>query len=312
MSRAKPALHPDMNILIQARDPVPGRDIHEVRQKWRDYAARLSPPRPASLQVNDEDIDVGDRKVRVRFYRHPEVSGPQPCVLYLHGGGFIKGDLDSSDSVAWGYALDSGAMVCSVDYRLAPEHPWPAGFDDCYDVLMALVDRADHFGVDTTRIVVGGESAGGFFSAAVAVKARDQGRVKLAGQMIVYGGAGTAENSQSYQDFATGYNLTEKDMEIYFGALYGTWKDYKSDPYAWPISNEDLSGVAPALIHNAEIDPTRDDARAYGAKLILTGVEVWHREAKGMLHGFLRARFDGPAVRKEYEYIIDFIRSRIR
>ncbi|HYF20912.1 MAG TPA: alpha/beta hydrolase fold domain-containing protein, partial [Ramlibacter sp.] len=198
MSTPLPAVHPDMDVLLRARDPVPGRDLAEVRRKWGEYAARLSPPRPDWLEVNDEDIQVdGGRPVRVRFYRHPDATGRQPCVLYLHGGGFIKGDLDSSDSVAWGYAADSGAMVCSVDYRLAPEHPWPAAFDDSYGVLMALVEGADRYGVDPERIVVGGESAGGFLSASIAVKARDQGSVRLAGQMIVYGGAGTAENSQS-------------------------------------------------------------------------------------------------------------------
>ena len=307
-----PVVHPDMDILIQSRDPEAASDIHDERRKWRVYSAKLSRPHPDSLAVHDEDVEVRGRTVATRIYRHKGATGLQPCVLYLHGGGFVKGDLDASDSIAWGYAHDSGAMVVSVDYRLAPENPWPAGFDDCYDVLQALVERPDHFGVDPTRIVVGGESAGGFLAASVSLRARDEKLVDLAGQLIVYGAAGTADDSLSSSEFAEGFNLVSKDVEKYHRALFGKMENYRADPYAWPISNPDLSRLPPAFVHSAEIDPIRDDGRAYAARLLLAGNDVCYREAKGMLHGFLRARFTGAAAKREYDAVISFIRNRIQ
>jgi acetyl esterase len=308
---AEPVVHPDMQILTGARDPNPASDLDGKRRQWSEYAAKLSRPPPPELDVNDEHVRAAHGDVLVRFYRHRGASGPRPCVIYLHGGGFVKGDLDASDSNAWGFASETGATVVSVDYRLAPEHPWPAAFDDSYGVLEALVDASENYGIDPLRIVVGGDSAGGLLTAAVAVRARDEGRITLAGQFNIYGNAGTAEDSRSYVDFGEGYNLTKQDMDGFYDMLFGDL-DYKSDPYAWPLSNDDLSNLAAAHIHAAEIDPLRDDGRAFAAKLALAGNDVRYREAKGMLHGFMRARFVSEAARAEYEEICAFIRHRIR
>ncbi|MGE3861239.1 MAG: alpha/beta hydrolase [Burkholderiaceae bacterium] len=305
----EPALHPDMQILLQARDPAPGQDVHESRRKWREYTARLGRPHPETLAVTEEDVPVGGRAVRVRIYRNRSAQGPQPCLLYIHGGGFTKGDLDSSDAIAWGYAQDAGVTVISVDHRLAPEFPWPAPFDDCYEVLLAVSENAGHFRIDRARIIIGGESSGAFLTASVALRARDEGHVSLIGQVLVCGGAGTAEASSSYAQFGTGLSVTEKDMQAFYSALFAGM-DYRSDPYAWPIANPDLSGLPPGWVHCAQIDPTRDDGRAYAARLMLAGNDVVYREARGMLNGFLRARFTGAGARSEYEAICAFIRDR--
>jgi len=300
-----------MQVLVDARDPHPASDLEGKRQQWREYAARLAEPHPPELMVNDEAVPVTHGEVGVRFYRLRGADGPQPCVVYLHGGGFIKGGLDDSDSNAWGFAAETGATVVSVDYRLAPEHPWPAAFDDSFGVVGTLFQRCEHYAVDPTRIVVGGDSAGGLLTAGIAVRARNEAAIPLAGQFIVYGNAGTAESSQSYVDFGEGYNLTKHDMDSYYEMLFAGF-DYVNDPYAWPLTNDDLTNLAPAFVHSAEIDPLRDDGRAYAAKLALAGNDVRYREAKGMLHGFMRARFVSVAARAEYGEICAFIRRCIR
>lgn len=306
-----PNINPDMGALIKARSQDVAETIEDTRRLWKDYAAKLSKPHPAHLVVENIKISAEDRQIPVRVYRHKAASGPQPCIIYLHGGGFIKGDLDDSDSVAWGFADETGATVVSVDYRLAPEHPWPAGFDDGYDVLTWVADNAATFGVDKDRIVVAGDSAGGRFTACICMKARDKNGPKIAAQVLVYTSAGPTEGSRSRVDFATGYGLTAADSVAYRKALFPTDK-YDNDPVVWPIKAANLANLPPALVHSAEIDPIRDDGRAYAAKLILAGNRVTYREAKGMMHGFMRARFFGPDAKAEFDYICDFMRASLR
>jgi acetyl esterase len=306
-----PTVHPEMDALVQARSKETAKTIADTRRLWNEYAARLSRPHPAHLAVEDINVPAQDRQIPVRVYRHKAKSGPQPCIVYLHGGGFIKGDLDSSDSVAWGFADETGAMVVSVDYRLAPEHPWPAGFDDGYDALAWIADNAATFGVDKDRIIVAGDSAGGRYTACICMKARDANGPKIAAQVMLYTSAGPAERSRSREDFASGYGLTAADSVMFRKALFPTDK-YDNDPIVWPLKAADVSNLPPALIHSAEIDPIRDDGRAYAAKLILAGNRVTYREAKGMLHGFMRARFFGPDAKAEFDYICEFMRAHLR
>ena len=150
-------MHPDMEALLQAREQTNaqlgprGDDPVEARRWWNTYADILGQPHPADMHVYDRTIPTAHLDVPVRVYQPAGKSGARPCILYMHGGGFMLGDLDSSDSNAWGYAQETGATVVSVDYRLTPEHPYPAAFEDCYGVLSWLAENPGELGIDASR-----------------------------------------------------------------------------------------------------------------------------------------------------------------
>jgi acetyl esterase len=307
---ARPVLHPEMKLLLDARkgEPPP-RSIQEKRRQWTAYTRTLAQPAPETLRVTDQAIEAAHRSVPVRIYRHRSASGPQPCIIYMHGGGFQLGDLDSSDAIAWGFE-GSGATVISIDYRLAPEHPWPAAFDDCHGVLAWLAAHPVELGIDAARIALAGDSAGGRLAAGMSIKARDEGGPAIAAQALVYASAGALPGSRSMVEFADGYGLTATKYRDFYKALFPD-ATYENDPSAWPIRAKDLARLPPTLVHTAEIDPIRDDGRAFASRLALAGTETLFREAKGMIHGFMRARFHGPAAKAEFDFICAFLRDKL-
>lgn len=300
-------LHPDMRVLFEAEEPSEaGASVAEQRENWTRYTNKLAKPHPTFLNVYDRDVPTPHRQVPVRVYVD-ERSGPEPgCILYMHGGGFMLGDLDSSDSIAWGFAAETGATTISVDYRLTPEHTWPAAFEDCYGVLCWLAEHGDDLGVDASRIAVAGDSAGGRLAAALALKGRDDGLRCIVAQAMIYASAGAISGTKSREEFAEGFGLTTALHRKYYELLFPDDR-FSNDPYAWPIRAENLSDLPPALVHPAECDPIRDDARAYACRLIEAGNSVEFREAKRMIHGFMRARFTGSAAKAEYDHICRFL-----
>lgn len=309
----KPAVHPDMDCLAAARAPAGmfGSSIEEQRKAWTYYTNNLNQPPPASMNVWDEVVPDAGHDVLVRLYRPSDApAAGAPALVYIHGGGFMKGDLDSSDSVAWGFAEQAGAVVVSVDYRLTPEHPYPAAFNDCWNTLVWLHENAARLGVDTARIGLAGDSAGGNLSAAVALKARGQGGPRIACAAIIYPGTGLNQDYPSYLEFSEGTGLTLAGTKAYRDMYLPGMQD-TDDPYARPIMAKDLSGLPPFWVHSAQIDPIRDDGREFAAKLAQAGVNVTYREAKGMIHGFMRARFKGEAARAEYDLICNFLKEHL-
>lgn len=305
-------LHPDMQVLIDAGEPSEkGESVAEQRNKWTRYTQKLAQPSPDCLNVYDLEIPTKHREVAVRVYSNKSNDHTPGCILYMHGGGFMLGDLDSSDSIAWGFAVETNATVVSVDYRLTPEHPWPAAFDDCYGVLCWLEDHGDKIGIDTNRIALSGDSAGGRLTAALALKARDEGLRCIVAQAIIYASAGAISNAQSREDFADGYGLTTDLYRKYYELLFPDDR-FADDPYAWPIRADNLTELPPALVHPAEYDPIRDDGRAYACRLIEAGNSVVFREAKRMIHGFMRARFTGAAAKAEFDFICRFLEFHLQ
>lgn len=312
----KPQMHDDMLALLDAREQTNAQhgprseDAADARSWWNVYANILSQPHPEDMHVYDRTVPTESFDVPVRVYRPANASEPAPCIIYMHGGGFMMGDLDSSDSNAWGYAAETGAVVVSVDYRLTPEHPYPAAFNDCYGVLTWVADNAGELGIDAERIAVAGDSAGGNLGAALALAARDHGGPHIAAQALIYGSFGLEQDSGSYLEYAEGLGLTlastQKFRQMYLPDQLDT-----DDPYARPIKARDFANLPPALVHSAEMDPIRDDGRAYAAQLALAGNWVTYREARGMVHGFLRARFTGEAARAEFEVACAFLRTHL-
>ena len=309
----KPMVHPDMECLAAARAPAGmfGTSIEEQRKAWTFYSNNLNQPPPNTMKVWEEIVPGEGFDVPVRIYRPAGApAAGAPGVVYIHGGGFMKGDLDSSDSVAWGFAEQASAIVISVDYRLTPEHPYPAAFNDCWNSLKWVHEHSSRLGIDPARIGLAGDSAGGNLSAAVCLKARDIGGPAIACAAIVYPGTGLDQDYPSYQEFAEGTGLTTAGTKGYRDMYLPGMQD-TDDPYARPIMAKDFSGLPPFWVHSAQIDPIRDDGREFAAKLAQAGVHVTYREAEGMIHGFMRARFFGETARQEYDLICAFLRQHL-
>lgn len=309
----KPPVHPDMQHLADARAPDGMFDasIDGQRQAWTYYTNNLNELPPADMQVWDEVVPVAEFDVPVRIYRPANAdSGNAPGILYMHGGGFMKGDLDSSDSVAWGFADQVGAVVVSVDYRLTPEHPYPAAVNDCWASLVWMKGEAARLGIDAARIAVAGDSAGGNLAAVMCLKARDTGHASITCAAIIYPGTGLDQNYPSYREFADGQGLTLAGTRAYRDMYLPDDRD-TDDPYARPVMAKDFSGLPPFWVHSAESDPIRDDGRVFAAKLAEAGINMTYREARGMVHGFMRARFKGEAARREYDRICDFLSEHL-
>ncbi len=304
-----PRLHPDMAILTEAqKGAYGGATIEAQRADWSRYATVLAEPPPAAMRVDDRVLPAPTGAVKVRVYRHARPSGGG--LVYMHGGGFMKGDLDSSDSVAWGFCDQTGATVVSVDYRLTPEHPFPAAFDDSLGVLRHVASHPADFDVDPARLGVIGDSAGGTLAISLALAACRGMAPALRCQAAIYAGIGTDKTLPSYVENATGFGLTTASSTRYAQMLLTRPEDWQNE-LARPVLAASFAGMAPALVHTAQFDPIRDDGRLYASRLALDGVDVTYREARGMIHGFMRARHKGAGVRAEYAAITDFLRARL-
>ncbi len=280
------ALHPEMQILVDVKaDLPPATTLEEMRANWNIYAARMRRPHPADMKVDDRRVPGKGGAIPVRIYRPAAAAAKAPCVLYFHGGGFMKGDLDSSDTVAWGLAQETGAVVVSVDYRLAPEHTYPAAFDDCFSVLEDVARNAGRYGVDPARIAVSGDSAGGNLAAVAALAARDAGR-SLAAQLLIYPVTDMSRlEGESYTACGDGYGLTAGAM-VWFRDHYLTNVQAARDWRVSPLLATDLGRLPPALVVTAEFDVLRSEGEAYAKRLAEAGVPTRLARYDGMIHGF--------------------------
>jgi acetyl esterase len=250
-------------------------------------------------EVSDEVADG----VPVRIYRNDEA--PTGLVVYFHGGGWVIGSLGIMDNIARALTLGSGAVVVSVGYRLAPEHPYPAGLDDCETVTRWAHANAARFGVSPHSIVVAGESAGGNLAAAVSLRLRDASEVPVSGQVLIYPGVGGSRMFPSRQEF-DGLILTLSGMKVFWGAYTGG-RDLDDDPYAAPLSAPSLAGLPPALVVLGGCDLLRDEGRAYATRLREEGVDVDEVCYAGQPHGFVN--FELPAAEPAFDHIGSWIRG---
>jgi len=222
--------------------------------------------------------------VPVRIYR-PSAGNDLPCLVYFHGGGWVIGDIETHDNVCRNLALQAQCAVISADYRLAPEHPFPAPLEDCYAVTSWAVNNAAALDIDASRIAVGGDSAGGNLSACISLKARQENGPRLVHQLLIYPVTDAALDTESYAANGEGYMLTKDGMQWFFNHYLGESAD-RFDPLVAPLRATDLAGLPAATIITAEFDPLRDEGEAYGSKLQAAGVDTVVRRYDGMIHGF--------------------------
>ncbi|WP_448106026.1 alpha/beta hydrolase [Pseudomonas azerbaijanoccidentalis] len=276
-----------------------------LRQAYSEMCRAFTPPRPAELYVVDFEL----AGVAVRSYQPPASSSTDavPCIVYLHGGGWVVGDLDSHDFICAELASTLGALVIAVDYRLAPEHPFPAAFDDCLSVWRAL--RTGPFRIDPERTLVAGDSAGGNLAAALCLALRDAGEPLPAAQVLIYPGLGGDQRLASRSECVDAPLLSSSDVDCYH-ALYlrGT---AKPGAYAMPLLAADFSGLPPAWIAVAQFDPLRDDGVLYAERLNAAGVTATLYYGNGLIHGCLRARGQADEVDALYETLLRYLAEKL-
>lgn len=279
-------------------------------EQIRTLPAPIAGPVEEVTKSEDRTIPgVDGHEIPVRIYwPNGWNGGPAPGLVVFHGGGWVMGTLDLYDSLARSLSNAASCVVVSVDYRMAPEHRFPAAAEDCHSAAVWVNRHAAELGVDPQRVVVGGDSAGGNLAAVVSLMARDRGTVSLAGQVLVYPIADCDFETASYRDNAEGYFLTRASM-MWFWDQYVPDPPDRNHPYASPLRAESLAGLPPAWVMTAGFDPLRDEGEALAARLEADGVPVHLEKFDGQIHGFLRRTDLYDEAWRAIRLIGDFVSS---
>ncbi len=283
-------LHPEVAKIIaeaEAADLPKPNDLPPPLA--REQMRRLSPPLDldySAKKLVDKSILGSRGDIPVRLY-YPEGEGPFPIVVYYHGGGWVLGDLETHNALCNAIAHITESLVVAVDYRLAPEHVYPAACEDCYEATVWVSENAEEINGDPNKLVVCGDSAGGNLAAVVSLMARDRKGPEIQLQVLVYPITDCDFELQSYIDNKEGYLLT-RDLMIWFWELYTPGLKQAKEPYASPLRAEDLSGLPPAIVLTAEYDPLCTEGELYAKALEDAGNEVELTRYEGHVHGFFR------------------------
>lgn len=253
-------------------------------QEFRAYSAQMVQPADPADRVSKQDIDAGG--VPVRLYRREEAGESEPVVVFYHGGGFIACSIDSHERLCSRLARLGECAVVSVDYRLAPEHAFPAAVDDANHAALWVAEHGADYGLDVARIMVAGDSAGGTLATVTAARIRDEGGPVVAHQLLIYPGTDMEGDYPSGREFGEGYFLDTKFSELCLASYFPNRAD-RVHPWASPIRMADLSGLPPVTVLTAECDPLRDPGKAYANALQAAGTPADYIEYPGVFHGFV-------------------------
>ena len=285
------ALDPQVQILL---DLARKAALPEVWQLTPDQGREQYATRVNKLKFNESILRTEDRRIPgpgcdipIRIYTPRELKSGEklPVLLWFHGGGFVIGSIDTHDSACRMLANKADCLVVSVDYRLAPEHKFPAGVEDCQAAMKWMALHAVEFGGDASCMAVGGDSAGGNLAAVMAILARDAAHPKLVFQLLIYPCIAPEPETGSHYKFKEGYILTRKSITWFYKQYLRSGKDVNDFRFA-PLMHDDLSALPPALIIVAGYDPLRDEGIDYAKKLIEAGNRVRLSNYEGMVHGF--------------------------
>jgi acetyl esterase len=279
---------PQIQALLDKGTGVPATHTLPVDVARAQYEARIVlMASPAEIaDVREQTIDGTGGPLRIRIYT-PHGTGPFPLLVFFHGSGFVLCSLDTHDGMCRNLCAGAECVVASVDYRLAPEHKFPAGIEDCLHATRWAAAHAADLGADPMRIAIAGDSAGANMAAVTALRVRDEGGPPLRGQLLLYPVTGYhTPGTPSYKENAEGYGLTRDTMK-WFWAHYLNDESESAHPHASPLRARDVSGLPPALVITAQYDPLRDEGEFYAEKLKTAGVITALRRYDGVNHGFM-------------------------
>jgi acetyl esterase len=308
-----PELHPEAREFLDLREDVgvlPYTSVTpDAAREMATEQMRTDAPLREVANVRDTEVPGPNGGVPIRIYE-PEASAPVPVVVFYHGGGWVINDLDTHDAMCRLLAAAGELLVVASDYRRAPEHRFPAPVEDCYAVAKWTEEYAGKLGGDTERVAVVGDSAGGNLAAATALLACDRDDFDLSHQVLLYPVTDFTFDTDSYEEHATGYPATRKDLEAF-------WEHYLpsdiqgANPYASPLRASDLSEVASATVVTVEFDPLRDEGAAYAERLDNAGSLAVHRKVDDMFHGYLQLVQFLPRAREDVAELAGRLRDRI-
>jgi acetyl esterase len=282
--------HPDVQAVLNELDSLGTPDfadlsVDSARALHDELMASEKADRDPVDRIRDLEVAGPHGPIPIRVYE-PDVSGSRPVFVYFHGGGWVFPTTGGHDQTARAIANAGDCTVVSVDYRLAPEHPFPVPFEDCYAALEWVATHPGVLDDDTDRLAVGGDSAGGNLAAAACLYARDNDGPSIAHQFLVYPVMNHSFGTASYEENAAGYLLTQAGMRWFWDHYLDSLTAGKN-PYASPLQARDVSGLPPATVVTAGFDPLRDEGAAYADRLAEAGVAVDHRLHEDMIHGFV-------------------------
>jgi acetyl esterase len=296
----------DEELAAYLRQPAPvgGLDVAAMRE---GIAARAKARAPGPPMSDVRELRIG--ALPARLYRaEPEAS---PVVVYLHGGGWTVGGLESHDRMCRRLARGAGVAVLAIDYRLAPEHPWPASVDDSVSALRWVASTPEELGGAPSAVAVAGDSAGGTLAALACLRLRDESPASLpALQVLLYANTDLTGSQPSMRENATGWGLEAATVR-FFNSQWVPDESRWGDPGASPLHARDLSGLPSALIVSAEHDPLRDESEAYARRLAEAGVEVELRREPGLIHGFMTLDDVSPACAAAADRVAADVRARL-
>ncbi len=304
------SLHPEVEAILAAMsEAMPAVDFEQLNASALRGSMDMPPaenPEPVH-QVEDRSIAGPESDIPIRIYRSSDAQDA-PLVVFFHGGGFVIGNLETHDGLCRSLCNEAGATVVAVDYRLAPEHQYPAAPLDCYAATCWAADHAQELGADASKLLVAGDSAGGCLAAVVSQMARDKDGPAIAGQLLIYPVTDGVTDTASYQRNGEGYFLTAGMMQ-WFLQQYIADPEQINEPMASPLRHKKLAGLPKAMILTAEYDPLLDDGASYAKALTDAGVDTDYRCYDGMIHGFVSFPFGLTTAKDAISDMAAFIRA---
>ncbi|HEV7658313.1 MAG TPA: alpha/beta hydrolase [Allosphingosinicella sp.] len=288
---AEPYVRPDVRLFLDYLNALPGPKSHEAgpaeaRNMMRAGCHVADVPAGALAVIRDLFCPGPAGDIPLRLYDAREEREPGPLFLFMHGGGFVLGDLDTHEPFCAEMARELDMPVLAIDYRLAPEHPWPAGIEDSIAAARWAAASPEALGRQVTGLVTCGDSAGGNFTIIVTLALRDEpAAVPVVAQWPIYPAADPGKGYPSYEDFCEGHFLTRDGMDWFEDCYAADDKDWRYAPLM-----KSQAGMPPTLVVTASLDPIRDQGRAYAAACVVSGVPTIFREAEGNIHGFINLR----------------------
>jgi acetyl esterase len=305
-----PFVRPDVRALLEFLDNLPGPKSHEagpVEARKMMVAGRYALDAPARDITVVRDLGGPDGPAGVRLYDARESREPGPLLMFIHGGGWVIGDLETHDPLCIELATALDLPVVAVDYRLAPESPFPAAFEDSLAAARWIASAPKELGRRATGLFLAGDSAGGNLAAAVAGALRDEpADVPVIGQWLIYPAADPARKYPSYDQFCEGFLLTKGSMDWFEESYAGPRGDWRYSPLL-----KGAAGLPPTFVLTAALDPLRDQGRAYAAACAEAGVETIYLEAEGTIHGFLNLRKSLPSAQEDLRRCLAYLKAML-